>query len=141
METSKKVQNKEADKVIVDNLKTMSDDELLTLLDKVNMDAIIEKSAKNRSIWNDKAKAEFGKTEKSARRKLRTLQLSLSKSVLRFAKLKDKQGTKGASLNLQKFYDSYLVSFDVYSNVSIETNPEKHNIINTAYKVMQVNIK
>jgi len=141
MKTSEKVQSKEADKVIIDNLQTLSDDELLTLLDKVNMDAIIEKSAKNRSIWNDKAKSEFGKTEKSARRKLRTLQLSLSKSVLRFAKLKDKQGTKGASLNLQKFYDSYLVSFDVYSNVSIETNPEKHNIINTAYKVMQVNIK
>jgi hypothetical protein len=133
---TKKAISDNADKVISDSKKAVSDDNLTALLDNINMDAIIEKSAKNRSIWTDKAKSTFGKTEKSARRKLRTLQLDFSKAVVRNAKLNDKIGIKASALILEKFYKDHLVDFSIYTNVSIENNPVNHNILTTAYKVM-----
>jgi len=131
----------DAKQVIADNNKDVSDVELLALLDSVNMDAIIEKTAKNRSIWTEKAKSAFGKTEKSARRKLRKLQVDFSKAVCRNAKLNDKTGIKASSLILEKFYKDHLVNFAIYSNVSIESNPETYHILKLAYTVMQKNIK
>ena len=125
-----------AEQVIKDSKEALSDDQLTALLDNINMDAVIAKTAKNRSIWNDKAKAEFGKTEKSARRKLRTLQLSLSSSVIRFSKLKDTTGVKASAMNLKKFYSDYLVDFSKYSNISEESNLVNFNIVHTAYKIM-----
>jgi len=140
-----KVENSKTEKVysetelkaISNSLKDSSDAELLKDLSDINIESVILKTALNRSIWNEKAKSNFGSTEKSARRKLRKMQVDLSKSVLRELLLKNVDNARLNAKTLKKFYSDNLVEFAIYSNVSIETNPDTYKILHTAYSKMK----
>lgn len=115
--------------------------ELEKELNQINIDAVIKKTALSRSIWKVEILSNYGTTEKSARRKLRTLQLDYSKAVIRELKLKNTAAASAAIQTLRKFYLDTLVSFDNFSNVSEQVNPDKFKIINTAYSFMNAESK
>lgn len=104
----------------------MKKEEILKKIDSINVDALTNKSIVNRQIWKKEILSNF-KTEKTARRILRDRQLNLSKSVCKFAKLKDDKGLKNAILELEKFYSENLVSRDKFTNIS--DDKEKGQII------------
>lgn len=95
----------------------MKKDEISKRIDAINLDALTNKSIVNRQIWKKEVLANF-KTEKTARRKLREIQLNLSKSVCKFAKINDAANLKTASVELEKFYKTNLVSRDKFTNIS-----------------------
>jgi hypothetical protein len=121
--------------------KSLSNVDLEKDLNSINIDSVIKKTAVSRSIWKPETLLTFGSTEKSARRKLRALQLTLSKSVIRALKLNEKENAAIAINELQKFYSENLVSFENYSNVSENVNPDKFKIIHTAYSFMNAQKK
>lgn len=97
----------------------MKKEELTKKIDAINLDALTNKSIVNRQIWKKEVLSNF-KTEKTARRILRHKQLELSKSVCKFAKLKDEKGLKNAISELEKFYSENLVSREKFTNISDE---------------------
>jgi len=100
-------------------LTTMKKEELSKKIDAINLDALTNKSIVNRQIWKKEILANF-KTEKTARRILRSKQLELSKAVVKFAKLKNDADLKNAIIELEKFYKTNLVSRDKFTNISDE---------------------
>jgi hypothetical protein len=98
---------------------TMKKEELSKKIDAINLDALTNKSIVNRQIWKKEILANF-KTEKTARRILRSKQLELSKAVVKFAKLKNDADLKIAIIELEKFYKTNLVSRDKFTNISDE---------------------
>jgi len=135
-----KLTESEADKVIADSKKSISDAELLALTSKVNKDALLENTIANRSIWNtprtDNNKGTFTK--------LRREQIKLSKDVIKYNVLLDKVNSLTASKLLFDFYKKNLISLSVYSNVSMDKGQkakDKRIILDSAYNVMKVYIK
>lgn len=117
--------------------KSEIDAKLMKDLESINIDALTKKTAVNRSIWKKEIFDKFGTTEKSARRKLRSLQLNYSKSILRELKLNNKDIALQNAKQLKSFYTANLVDIANYSNVSEVNSPEKFKIIHTAYKAMK----
>lgn len=66
---------------------------------------------------------------------LRNKQLELSKSVCKFAKLKDDKGLKVAIKSLEEFYATNLVTRNKFTNISDE-KPEGV-VINLASEISQ----
>ena len=97
----------------------MKKEELSKKIDAINLDELTKKSITNRQIWKKEVLANF-KTEKTARRKLRDMQLDLSVSVVKFEKMKNEAGLKNAIIELEKFYKANLVSRDKFTNISDE---------------------
>jgi len=130
--TEKLTEKKENDKVIKDSKKTLSDEQMIQRLNKLNVEQLTEKTAKTRSLWKltDVSKDD----EKSERRKLRRTQLNLSKSFLRA--LKEKNNIPGAKQNLQNFSNKNLIDISNYTNVSKKENPEVREILDLAYKFL-----
>lgn len=118
--------------------KGISDDEIFADLDKVNTDSLTKKSAKNRSIWTEKAKSDFSDNEKTARRKIRSKQMRISKDLLRELKVnKSVENARKFAKELQTFYKNSLVDFSVYSNISETENPIGFSNVHTAYIKMK----
>lgn len=117
------------------NLTTMKNEKSLTeKIDAINLDALASKAIINRQIWKKDILAGF-RTEKTARRMLRNKQLELSKSVCKFAKLKDDKGLKVAIKSLEEFYATNLVTRNKFTNISDE-KPEGV-VINLASEISQ----
>lgn len=138
-ESSKKVVSDEAKKVIESSKKVVSDDELLKDLTDFNIENLISKSAKGRSIWKSEFKLKFSDNEKTARRKIRNEQLSLSKKLLHSILTKESKEAMTAKANdLHIFYKEGLNDFTVYSNVSEKESAEKFAILKSAYDKMKL---
>ena len=86
-------------------------------IDAININSLTSKSIVNRQIWKKEILGNF-KTEKTARRILRSKQLELSKNVVKCAKLKIDADLKIAVSELEKFYKANLVSRDKFTNIS-----------------------
>lgn len=129
----------ETKKVIKDNFKNVSDEELMKDLSNLNVENLISKTAKGRSIWKAEFKNKFSDNEKTARRKIRNEQLRLSKRLLHSIITKEvKEVTTQKANELHKFYAEGLQDFSVYSNVSEKENKEKYDILNKSYAKMKL---
>ena len=138
----KKLNDANAIKALEKSKDSVSDAELYSDLSDLNVENLISKSAKNRSIWTIKAKADISDNDKTARRKLRAIQLRLSKALLHSIATKQSVSdctTKASELH--KFYKSSLVDFSIYSNVSETEAKEKFDFIHIAYRKMNLLIK
>jgi len=111
--------------------------EILDKVNKINIDALSEKSTLNRTIWKNEVLKNF-KTEKTARRLLRNKQLELSKQIIKFFKLNDTNNLKLASENLEKFYSDNLVNRSKFTNISNEK--DKGQIIQIASEISLQNL-
>jgi len=130
-----KNQISESEKIVKDNFKNISDDDLQKDLSDFNIENLIQKSAKGRSIWKIEFKKSFADSEKKARRLIRKTQLNLSKKLI--ADILTKQDFNQSAKNLQKFYNDGLIDFSVFSNVSENENPENYKTIHRAYDKMK----
>ena len=110
----------------------MKKDDLLKKIDSINENALVNKSIVNRQIWKKEILTNF-KTEKTARRKLRSEQFELSKAVIKNAKIKNFEALKTACSDLEKFYKKNLVSRDKFTN--IDNEKEVGKIINLASEI------
>lgn len=129
----------QAKKVIEQAKKVVTDEELLKDLTDFNIENLISKSAKGRSIWKSEFKLKFSDNEKTARRKIRNEQLSLSKKLLHSILTKEsKEQMTAKAKELHKFYTEGLNDFTVYSNVSEKESAEKFNILKSAYDKMKL---
>jgi len=138
-EKNSKVSEKEAKKVVETSKKEITDQELLKDLTDFNIENLIAKSAKGRSIWKSEFKSKFSDNEKTARRKIRNEQLSLSKKLLHSILTKEsKEAMTAKAKELHKFYSEGLNDFSVYSNVSEKESAEKFNILKSAYEKMKL---
>jgi len=127
--------------VISESKKSVSDAELFADLSDVNIESVIKKTALNRSIWTQKAKMKFGKTEKRGRTNLRKKQITLSSAIIRELKLNLISNARSNAKELKKFYNESLVDFSVYSNISEETNKIDYDIVHKAYAKMNLLLK
>ena len=135
----KKNETEIAKKVIADNKKTVSDDELMKNLSDLNVDNLIKKSAKGRSIWKTDFKKIYADEEKKARRKIRSVQMEYSKALLHSIITKQSNDViKTCAERLHSFYTKGLNDFSVYSNISENESPEKFKIVHTAYAKMNL---
>lgn len=138
-EKNLKVAEKEAKKVVESSKKSITDDELMKDLTDFNIENLISKSAKGRSIWKSEFKLKFSDNEKTARRRIRNEQLSLSKKLLHSIITKEsKEQMTAKAKDLHKFYMDGLNDFSVYSNVSEKESTEKFNILKSAYEKMKL---
>lgn len=140
-QSAKDVKNlrKEHEKnVIAENKKSVSDDELMKDLSDLNVENLIKKSAKGRSIWKNEFKKKFADgNEKKARRLIRGTQINLCKGLLHNIITKQSKDICVASAKeLRKFYNEGLNDFAIYSNVSQTESPEKYKVIHMAYTKM-----
>lgn len=127
-----------SEQIIENSFNTVNDEELSKGLDNLNIDLLTSKVDVNRSIWNEKAKS-IKTTVTQSRNHLRNLQLSLSKSLL--VSIHTKQSKEIQQSNAEKlftFYSDYLVSFSNYSNISIEKEKDKRQLIDLAYQKMKL---
>ena len=136
--TAKLAENEKSKNAIDVSKKEISDNDLMKDLSDLNIDNLIKKSAKGRSIWKNDFKNKFAENnEKKARRLIRTSQLNLSKSLLHNILTKqDVSICKVSAKELHKFYTEGLNEFAIYSNVSQTESPEKYKIIHSAYAKM-----
>ena len=119
--------------------KIVSDSELTANLDVLNIQNLIAKSAKNRSIWKNEFKLSYSDNEKTARRKIRAIQFSLSKKLLHTLLIPSSMDDKRREPNnLKNFYTAGLENFEIFSNVSETESPEKHKVIHLAYQKMNL---
>lgn len=91
-------------------------------------------TSKNASLWNEEIKKQFS-NEKTARRKLRTIQLNLSKHLLAMQKIKNDKKLNEAKKQLADFYKNALVDKTKFSNVSKEKDTFK--LLNEAYNLIK----
>jgi hypothetical protein len=106
--------------------------EILSKLNKISADSLNEKTILNRSVWKPEV-LKLQKSEKTARRILRSKQFELSSKVIKFAKLNDSVNLVIASENLEKFYFENLVLRSKFSNIDSEKT--KGAIIQTASEI------
>jgi len=126
-------------KTIADSKKIVSDDELRKNLSDVNVENLIKKSAKGRSIWKNEFKLKYAEDEKKARRKIRSAQFELSKAMLHSIITKQSNDVvKECAVRLNKFYSDGLVEYSIFSNVSENESPEKFKIVHSAYAKMNL---
>lgn len=124
-----KIENSGIDKVTAKSEKFA---ELIDKVEKINLNALTEKTTANRTIWKNEVLKNF-KTEKTARRLLRNKQTEFSKQIIKFFKINDANNLKLASENLEKFYFENLVNRNKFTNISNEK--EKGQIINLASEI------
>lgn len=135
----KKIAESEQKKSFVDSKKSVSDSELIKQkLNKLNVQNLVEKSAKNRNIWKPDFLQSLSNSDKTARRKARNnFQVPLSDAIYKKSK---NTYTRNASMKdlciaLQDFYALALIDFSKYSSVS-ETSAN-YETIHTAYSIMK----
>ena len=104
-------------------------------LSEISEKSLAEKTITNRSIWKKEILTNY-ETEKTARRILRNMQLSLSAKVCKFAKLNDAVNFDNAIKELEKFYKSNLIDRSKFSN--IDADKEKGKIIHLASELSQM---
>ena len=139
----KKLQSAKEKKTIADSKKTVPDSDLIKQkLSKLNVQNLVEKSAKNRNIWKPEFLRSLSKSDKTARRIARTqYQNPLSDAV---CKKKDNKYTRNASMHelctaLRDFYILALIDFSKYSSLSETSN--NYEIVHTAYSTMKKELK
>lgn len=94
--------------------------ELLAKAESINLQAVTEKTILNRSIYKPEILQGY-KTDKTARRVLRTQQLGLSAKVVHAFKLGLPNGSlRDAITALEDFYARVLISRDKFSNIAPE---------------------
>lgn len=143
-QSAKDVKNlrKVHEKEIADNKKEISDDELMQNLSDLNVDNLIKKSAKGRSIWKTDFKQCYAEDEKKARRKIRSAQMEYSKALLHAIITKQSNDIiKECAERMHSFYKKGLNDFSVYSNISENESPDKFKIVHQAYAKMNLLIK
>jgi hypothetical protein len=137
--STKVVETSKEEKVVTNSKKEATDEQLLKDLTDFNIENLIAKSAKGRSIWKSEFKMKFSENEKTARRKIRNEQLSLSKKLLHSILTKEsKEAMTIKAKELHKFYSEGLNDFSVYSNVSEKESAEKFKILKSAYEKMKL---
>ena len=100
---------------------------------------LIKKSAKGRSIWKTEFKKCYAEDEKKARRKIRNAQMEYSKALLHSIITKQSNDIiKECAQRLHSFYKKGLNDFAVYSNISENESPDKFKIVHTAYTKMNL---
>jgi len=144
-EDLKKIESTEQKKKIVDSKKAVPDSELIKQkLNKLNVQNLVEKTAKNRNIWKPEFLRSLSNSDKTARRKARNnFQVPLSDAIYKKSK---NTYTRNASMKdlciaLRDFYTLALIDFSKYSSVS-ETSAN-YNVIHSAFSIMkkELNIK
>ena len=141
----KKLADAESKKQIANSKKSVPDSELIKQkLTKLNVQNLVEKTAKNRNIWKPEFLRSLSNSDKTARRKARNnFQVPLSDAVYKKSK---NTYTRNASMKelctaLRDFYNLALIDFSKYSSVSeTSTNYES---IHKSYSIMkkEMNIK
>lgn len=139
----KKVENAKEKKTVADSKKKVPDSELIKQkLSKLNVQNLVEKSAKNRNIWKPEFLRSLSNSDKTARRKARNnFQVPLSDAIFKKSK---SQYTRNATMPelcnaLKDFYAIALIDFSKYSSVS-ETSAN-YETIHTAYSIMKKELK
>lgn len=135
----KKIADYKADTEFDKSVKSVSDTELIKQkLSKLNVQNLVEKTAKNRNIWKPEFLQSLSNSDKTARRKARNnFQVPLSDAIHKKSK---NTYTRNASMKdlciaLQDFYKLALIDFSKYSSVS-ETSAN-YETIHTAYSIMK----
>lgn len=106
-------------------------DAILSKLDKISTDALNTKTILNRSVWKIEVLKNY-KSEKTARRILRSKQFELSSKVVNIAKTKI--GSLADACNeLEMFYFDNLVTRNKFSN--IDSDKVKGQIIYLASEI------
>jgi hypothetical protein len=124
---------------ISENFAEISDADLQKDLSDLNIEKLIAKSEKGRTIWRKEFKLSYSDNEKTARRKIRKEQLNLSKSLLHSILTKQSiSECKKFADALYKFYKAGLTDFSVFTNVSEKENPENLKTIKKAYDKMKL---
>ena len=122
--------------------KVLSDDDLLNDLSDLNIASLVAKTATNRNIWKLSFKSEYSDNEKTARRKIRTTQLKLSKSILHSILTKAERNVQILKAKeLKDFYSKGLENFEIFTNVSQTESPDKYALITKAYQKMNLLVK
>ena len=138
----KLTETENAKNVIETSKKIVSDDELQKNLSDLNVENLIKKSAKGRSIWKADFKKCYADDEKKARRKIRNAQMELSKGLLHSIITKQSNDIiKECAERLHDFYKRGLNEFSVFSNISENESPDKFKIVHTAYAKMNLFFK
>ena len=115
-----------------------SDAELMQGLEAINLEAITAKVANNRGIWNKDAISAY-KSDKSARRNLRAIQLKLCKALLScIISQQSQENINAAALALKEFNAKNLSDSKNYSNISPELHKDKREILDKAYAKLQI---
>lgn len=140
---TKKLAEKESTKNVIEtNKKIVSDNELQKNLSDLNIENLIKKSAKGRSIWKADFKKCYAEDEKKARRKIRNAQMEYSKALLHAIITKQSNDIiKECATRLHSFYKKGLNEFSVFSNISENESPDKFKIVHTAYAKMNLFFK
>ena len=118
--TSRKV-NEITKNLVAENSQNF-DSEILSKLDKISTDSLNEKTVLNRSVWKSEI-LKLHKSEKTARRILRSTQFHMSSTVIKFAKLNQLSELKNSCMQLEKFYFDNLVCRSKFSNIN-EDSPK-----------------
>ena len=113
-------------------------------LNKLNVQNLVEKSAKNRNIWKPEFLRSLSESDKTARRKARNnFQVPLSESIAKKSKgtYNRPASMKELCTALKDFYTLALIDFSKYSSLS-ETSAN-YQSVHTAYSIMkkELNIK
>lgn len=140
--TAKLAENEKSKNVIEISKKEVSDNDLMKNLSDLNIDNLIKKSAKGRSIWKTDFKLCYAEDEKKARRKIRTAQMEYSKALLHSIITKQSNDIiKTCAERLHSFYKKGLNDFSIFSNISENESPNKFKIVHQAYAKMNLLIK
>ena len=152
MDTKEKVQNEnEVNKIIETSKKVKNDEELIKEINELNANSLTKEANKKSSIWTDKAIESMNcKNESQARKKLRSLQDSLSSNFM--ANFISKSTNKDSYLESEKmilnFYRKNLVSLSTHTNRTFfdikkdETKlSEKEKSLNTRHIRMNDKLK
>jgi len=105
-------------------------------IDAFNQFLVSENLSTNKvqNLWKKEILKDFA-SEKTARRKLRSIQLTLSKHLLAMQTLKDAAKLKEAKQQLADFYKTTLVDKSRFTNVSKDN--ENFKTLNDAYEVVK----
>lgn len=130
---------KDVKKVIATSKVIAKDADLLKSIESMNIDNLVAKAANSRKLWNYDYLNTLSDNNKTARRKVRKLQMNFCKSLL--ASVKTKTNVEHNLNALHEFSKASLIDIKNYSNVSSKESTENRQIIDFAYHYMFENIK
>jgi hypothetical protein len=119
--------------VIINDSFEVKDSELLAQLNSVNIESFINKVTSSKSIWKKEVLSTF-KTEKTARKKLRDMQLNLCIKVNK--SFVTKIDLEKSINDLYEFSKNNLIDIKNYTQVSIDNKNNKRQLIDANYKLM-----
>lgn len=132
---TKKVEKTEKE-IIANSKKTLSDEDLQSKLNSINLEQLTIKANTNKSIWKKELTYKNNERSKGLVGKLRNEQIKLSKKVVFDAKTKDKNQQNSIN-ELYDFYKKSLYDLNTFSNIK-ESNPN-YSIIQLAHAILKAN--